>query len=96
MRKKGFTLIEVLVAIIIIAIAFTSLLYLHTETVKKFLRAKNRIHGIIKIEDYLSGNKTAEVECKSQTITVEGKKIVQEKCFYKKDPDVYFLLWKAR
>jgi len=94
-KQKGFTLVEVLVAIIIVAIAFTSLLYLHTQAVEKFLRAKDRVRGVIAIENYLAGNEVQEVKCNSQTITVKGKKVIQEKCTYQKDPDVYFLLWKV-
>ena len=78
MKNAGFTLIEVLVAFIILAIAYSALLYLHTLDLRTLIRSENLFAGVLKLELFLAGEPIEGVEVKSRRFKVHNFTVREE------------------
>jgi prepilin-type N-terminal cleavage/methylation domain-containing protein len=96
MRKKGFTLIEVLAGVLIIGIAFSTLLYLHLQSLKYYRQAYNTLEAITRISAYLSGVPQEGIKVEEKNLRVEGFQVNERKIYWKNFPEVYFKLWQVK
>jgi prepilin-type N-terminal cleavage/methylation domain-containing protein len=94
--KKGFTLVEVLVAFIILAVSYTVLIYLHSNAMKTYYHAENLFKIVLKLDNYLTGEVVEGVEVSREKMKVRGLTIVQE-TFKTSSGKVsaYFVRWKV-
>jgi len=72
MRERGFSLVEVLAALVILAVAYAALLHLHTLALHTLSRAEARLEGVLRLELFLSGESVEGVEEESRTFRVRG------------------------
>jgi len=95
-KCKGFTLVEVLVAFIILAISFTVLIYLHTNAMKTYHHAENLFKDVVKLDNYLAGENVEGIRVIKEKMKVRGYTIVQE-TFKISSGNVtaYFTRWKV-
>ncbi len=78
MKKSGFTLIEVLVAFVILVVAYSALLHLHTLALHTFIRSDNLFSGVSKLELFLTGEPVEGVEVERRTFKIRGFAIQEE------------------
>jgi len=78
MRKKGFTLIEVLIAVMVIGITFVALLYLHINSEKNYEEAKRLFYGTITFSNYFNGKYEKGIKVKHELIHINLIPVIQE------------------
>jgi prepilin-type N-terminal cleavage/methylation domain-containing protein len=94
-KTKGFTLIEVLIAFVILVVTYTTLLYLHSNALHTFKQTSSLFTAVSKLELYLAGKEVEGVKVERHTFKVEGMPIIQETYTYSQDNvTAYFRCWK--
>ncbi|WP_297057599.1 prepilin-type N-terminal cleavage/methylation domain-containing protein [Thermosulfurimonas sp.] len=78
MKKSGFTLIEVLVALIILVVAYTALLHLHILAIHTLTRSENLFSEVSRLELFLAGEPVEGVKVERRTFKVKGLAIQEE------------------
>ncbi len=81
MRKnkiKGFTLIEVLVALMILIIAYTVIIHLHSSALLTYEHAKDLWRAVSKLELFMAGEPVSGVKTESHTFKVKGYTITEK------------------
>ncbi len=89
--KKGFSLIEVLVALIIIVILYTVLINLHISNIKRFDRVKKLFDSVQKIERFIYGEEVEGVNKEVKTFDVYGWKIKETTYFVTFDGEKVYI-----
>ena len=72
MKKAGFSLLEVLVALLILATAYTALLHLHTLALRSLNRSKAILEGTHQLELFLAGKRVKGVKTEKKTFRKGG------------------------
>ncbi|OAQ19884.1 prepilin-type N-terminal cleavage/methylation domain-containing protein [Thermosulfurimonas dismutans] len=80
MKKSGFTIIEVLVALVILVVAYTALLHLHTLAFHSFIRSEKLFSAVSKLELFLAGEPVEGVKVERHTFKVK-ELVIQEEIY---------------
>ena len=97
MKNLGFTLIEVLVAFVILAVAYSALLHLHALALHTLVRSENLFSGVSKLELFLAGEPVEGIKVERHTFKIQGFAIQEE--IYRiseGNETVYFRLYQKR
>ncbi len=78
MKRSGFTLIEVLVALVILVVAYSALLHLHALALHTLVRSENLFSGVSRLELFLAGEPVEGVKVERHTFKVKGFAIQEE------------------
>ncbi len=72
MKRSGFTLLEVLVAFVILVLAYSALLYLYTLSLHLLTRTRNLFSGVLRLELFLAGETVKGIQVERRTFKLEG------------------------
>ncbi len=95
MKSKGFSLIELLVALAILVVGYTVLIHLHTMSLKSFQYANGLFKAITKLELFISGEPVSGVKVTSHNFKIKNYNVVEK--IYKTTCDnvtAYFTIYK--
>ncbi len=76
--QAGFSLIELLVAFIILVVAYTVLLHFHTTSLETFRHARGLFKAITKLELFIAGEPIPDIKTTSHTLKIKGYTITEK------------------
>ena len=94
---KGFTLLEVLVALLILAVAYTVLLNLHSLSLHTYSRARDLFSAVTDLELFFSGEPVEGVKVERHEFEVKGIRV--EEVIYslaRGNETAYFRIYERR
>ncbi len=95
-KERGFTLIEALVAFLILVISFSVLIYLHYNSMKQFYYTKTRFFLLNKLCLFMEGEPVRGIKVKKIYFKVRNIPLLEETCSITKDNvTLYFRQWKS-
>lgn len=97
MKSAGFTLIEVLVALVVLVVAYTALLHLHTLALHTFIRSEKLFSAVSKLELFLAGEPVEGVRMERHTFKVK-ELVIQEEIYRLSEGNetIFFRLYEKK
>ena len=97
MKTSGFTLLEVLIALIILTTLFIALIHLHSLSIDRLIRAKDLFTAVTRLNLFLSGEQVEGVKVERRTYRIKGV-LIQEEIYstVEGNETVYFNIYKKK
>ena len=97
MKESGFTIIEVLVALVILVVAYNALLHLHTLSLHSYVHSERLFSAVSKLELFIAGEPVEGVKVERRTFKVK-ELVIQEEIYRlsKGNETIFFRLYERK
>jgi len=77
MKRGGFSLLEVLAALIILALAYTAVIHLHALALRSLSRSREVFSGVLVLDNFLAGEAVEGVRTERRRLKIRGLTVTE-------------------